>query len=249
MKLTCRIIPFALVWANCVCVWAEDQTAKLPDDGWWIRYSWNEKTEVRGELQEYTEKITCSFVGTATEDSEKCRWVEKKRDWSLGGKDRVSWVKFLVPEKDLIENEKPLERLKRAWVKSGDNDVRAMIIGKDIKPDSNLLRVFPGVWQNTERLEKERVVDYQKGRLTISEARTRTDKTSDTFEIAPGKNLDRTRIEESTVWFDQITSPVYAAASFRIKSYENDLLHYSKEIEMVIEDIGNDAQSKLPDNN
>ncbi len=242
MNVRVAISLFLITWVYDLNTNAEDQTAKLPDDGWWIRYSWNEKTEVNGVFRgEYTEKMTCSLVGTRTEDGEKCRWVELNRVWSLENKERISLYKILIPEKDLLESEKPLGGLKRGWFKNGDFDVRAIKLGQEIKSNSNLLRFFPGRWQKTERLDKARNVDYQKGRLSISEARTRTDKTAITT---------RAQIEESTAWFDPITAPVFSFACFRIKNDENDdKLNFSKEIEMVIEDIGNEAQSKMPDNN
>jgi hypothetical protein len=241
---------FMLAWVFSLNIGAEEKTDKLPNDGWWIRYSWIEKQEVNGKIQEYSEKATYSLVGTTIEGGEKCRWVEDYSVASLRDRQTVVCKKFLVSEKDLLDNEQPLKGLKRAWVKRDDQDVRAMKLGHGITSDSPSLRIFPGVWQNAERLKKERTVDYQKGRLTISEARTQEVKTPINTRLPSlKKRVDSTLIVKSTVWFDPVTSPVFAAASFDVKTYNDNVLESSQDIEMVVEDIGNDAQSKLPENN
>ena len=49
--------------------------------------------------------------------------------------------------------------------------------------------------------------------------------------------------------FDQVTSPVTAAERIQTKDYEKEKLILSREENFVIEDIGSDAKSSLPEIN
>ena len=49
--------------------------------------------------------------------------------------------------------------------------------------------------------------------------------------------------------FDQVTSPVIAAERIQTKNHENEKLILSREENIVIEDIGSDAKSSLPEIN
>ena len=129
---------------------AEEQSSKLPEDGWWIRYSYTDKQDADGQVRqvpEFTQKITYFLVGTVMEDGEKCRWVELKIQTTLRGEEDVNFLRFLVPE------------------------------------------------------------------------------------------------------FDQVTSPVIAAERIQTKDYEKEKLILSREENFVIEDIGSDAKSSLPEIN
>ncbi len=231
--------------------WAQEQSPKLPEDGWWIRYVYTDKQEANGQVREFTEKIIYSLVGTVLEDGEKCRWVELKTQTTLRGEEDVNFLKFLVAEKELMENEQPLEKLKRAWGNSSKRGLRELKLGQGIKSESKFLRIFPGVWQKSERINQERIVDYQKGRLTMLQARKRCATMPINVINAGGlqKTVNRTSIIETTVWFDQVTSPVIAAERIQTKEYEKEKLILSREENIVIEDIGFDAKSSLPEIN
>src|SRR5579872_5962731 len=86
-----------------------DPPATLPADGWWIRYFVT--TKYLGSDDAITMKRTYSLVGTASENGQKCRWVEMKSVETVNGKERIDVLKFLVPEKALLENDKPLDNL------------------------------------------------------------------------------------------------------------------------------------------
>ncbi len=230
---------------------AEEQSSKLPEDGWWIRYCYTDKQEANGQVHEFTQKITYSLVGTVMEDGEKCRWVELKIHTTLRGEEDVVFRKFLVAEKELIENEQPLDKLKRAWGKSSKRGLRELKLGQDVTSDSRYLRIFPGEWQKSERVDQERIVDYQKGRLSMPQARKRNVTMPINVINAGGsqKTVNWTSIIETTVWFDQVTSPVIAAERIQTKEYEKEKLILSREENFVIEDIGSDAKSSLPEIN
>ena len=244
-------ITCGLVVLQCVFGLAEEREVRLHEDGWWVRYASITKQEFNGQVQEYTCKSTYSLVGTVTEDGETCRWIELNTVCKFGEKEHAVISKYLVPEKDLLEHEKPIDKLKRGWVKVNKMDVHAVKAGQEIRPGNWKLSIFPGMWRNAERVKKERVVDYQQGRLTIAEAKTLklTIPVSTVNRPFTQKTEDRKNVVEYTAWFDQMIAPVYVAAKIQTKRYANDKLLDTAEHNIVIEDYGTGAMSKLPDNN
>jgi len=248
MRFRVAISLFVLGWFHGLCAGAEEQKVELPKDGWWIRYVSKTKQESDEQVQEYTCKATYSLVGTMMEGGETCRWVEINSVCSWGEKEHVVSTKLLVPEKDLLEREQPLDALKRAWIKVNKGDLREIKVGQGIRDGNTHLMIFPGMWQKGERVEEERVVDYQQGRLKISEAKSlKVTKTVTT--LVRGKSEDRNLDKEYTVWFDRTTSPAFSAAKIKTKIYANGKLRSTQDDDLFVEDYGTDAKTQLPDNN
>jgi hypothetical protein len=57
------------------------------------------------------------------------------------------------------------------------------------------------------------------------------------------------RVVEYTAWFDQTLSPAFAVAKVKRKFYVDNELKGFVEDDIVVEDYGTDAKSKLPENN
>jgi len=237
-------VAFGFVLIPCLNVLAQEQTTKLPDDGWWIRYFSTRKEEFNRQVKEFTGKFTYSLVGTTVEDGETCRWIELKSVFSSSETENVILWKLLVLEKDLLEREQPLEALKRGWRKVNKLDVEAFKIAPN--PLKTQLMIFPGMWQKVDLVDTEKVVDYQHGRLTIPHARV--------LKLTEPANVNRPRdernvVSEYTTWFDPKIAPVFAAAKFQTKIYVKDELRRTIVDDWVVEDTGTDAKSQLPDNN
>ena len=242
-------IVFGFILIHSLDAQAQEQTTKLPEDGWWIRYLSVKKEKIIGSRdQEFTRKETYSLVGTVKENGETCRWIEVNSVYLAREKENVVIRKFLVPEKDLLERERPHEALKRAWSKVNEFDVREVNVGREINSYDTQLIIFPGMWEKADRVDTEKVVDYQQGRLTILQAGV-LNVTLPVNRSRNGVQLQRKHIIEYTTWFDRKTAPVFSAASIQTKSYRNDELEATFEEEMIIQDSGFDAKSQLPDNN
>ncbi len=242
-------IVFGFILIHGLDALAQEQTAKLPEDGWWIRYLSVKKEKIIGSKdQELTRKKTYSLVGTVMKNGETCRWIEVNSVYLARDKENLVIWKFLVSEKDLLERDQPLEAVKRAWIKVNQFDVRAVNVGREINSLDIQLIIFPGMWQKADRVDTAKVVDYQQGRLTIPQARVRN-VTSPVNRSRNGIKLETKHVIEYTTWFDRKTEPVLSAASIQTKSYRNDELEATFEEEMIIQDTGIDAKSQLPDNN
>src|SRR5262249_46409057 len=105
---------------------AEQPKEKLPDDGWWIRYGGNSKQTANEQVQEHKGQTTYSLVGTVVDGGQTYRWIEHKTISSLEKDDQVTITKFLVPEKDLLESDQPVQHYKRGWIKLNDRPVTAI---------------------------------------------------------------------------------------------------------------------------
>jgi hypothetical protein len=234
----------------CPFVRAEEQAGQLPEDGWWIRYFTTSKLEsISGNVREYTIKATYSLVGTVVENGEKCRWVEVNSIFTRDGKDGLILSKFLISEKDLLESEEPLDTIKRGWFKSGNNDVRAVEAGKGITRYNTRTVIFPGLWHKAEQIDKEQIVDYQQGKFTILEAKTRQ-VTSPTTVVKTGRKvINQKDVVEYTGWFHRTTSPFIAAAKIQTKIYYDDQWNTTFNDDVVLQDYGKGAKSSLPENN
>jgi len=233
---------------------AVDSTTQLPKDGWWVRYF---VTMTREGIEDITTKRTYSLVGTTTENGEKCRWVEIKSVQLINGKEQTNTMKFLIPEKELLDGEKPLESLVRAWRQFDDGPVEEQkfnqplgVAGSVVSADfawGRDLMVFPGPQRKSQlSAEKEkRVIEYQQGRLETGEGRTGQ-------HVAARRALTNGEKQEFTtdftVWNHATVAPACAAMRQRIEYRRNDALIRTITEELVIEDFGMDAKSTLPEN-
>src|SRR5687767_9678292 len=107
MRRTSQSLLAGVCFALASAAGADDPPAAkpaLPKDGAWVRYFGTGK----GELATYDETMTrtYSLVGTKTENGQPCRWVEIKEAVELNAQRYSEVFKFLIPESDLIENEK-----------------------------------------------------------------------------------------------------------------------------------------------
>jgi hypothetical protein len=249
-------VAFGLVLFLNSAAQSEDASATLPDDGWWFRYSVTTKEDREGNTEVSTVKHTYSLIGTATENGEKCRWVEMKIVGYFGGKDRTQIAKLLVPERDLLESEHPLNRLVRGWNKIDDAAARELRVEPpEAGPTGNANRfyemrmlVFPGMRRKLEIADKPKVVDYQRGRIEIPQGLKGKREVKGNGRGRLQNQISKSNTE-FTVWTDPAVPFGFAAATFQNATRIDDVLRVSRDDEWVIDDFGSGAKSELPDNN
>jgi hypothetical protein len=138
----------------------------------------------------------------------------------------------------------------QGWKKLDDIDSRPSNFKQD-NSQIDALAIFPGKWKKAHSINKGKVIDFQQGRLTISEARNLNisipleNKSRSSKRINTQEKMDI----EYMIWFDQATTPVYTAATRKRTSYANEKLQNTTVDEYFVEDYGTGAKSKLPDNN
>jgi len=231
---------------------AEDRSASLPKDGWWVRYF---VVIQREGNEDVTMKRKYSLVGTTTENGERCRWVEIQSVQPIDGQELTDVIKFLIPEKELLENEKPLDSIVRAWRKTNDGPVEEVKFNQPLGVGGSVasadfawghsLLIFPGPQRKSKSVEKKKVVEYQQGRLEVGAGQVGK-------HVATRKALtngEKQEFEtEFTAWNDAAIAPACAAMHSRTEFRRNDLLIQAITEEVVLEDIGVDAKSELPEN-
>jgi hypothetical protein len=249
----CAFAAICLAISIALPAFADEPPAKLPSDGWWVRYFAIEKSQGR---EEWTLKHTFSLVGTTTENDRLCRWVELNSVQVINGTEKREIVKFLVPEQELLGSEKPLDSLVRAWQKLEDGQVELLKFNQPLglpgfAASADFVYgirfvIFPGPQQKSKLIAEERVIDFQRGRLKVAEGR------SGTF-IATRRALTTGQKQtfhlDFTVWNHHDLSPGFVALKSRLELSRDDKVGAAVISEWTVEDFGVDAKSALPDNN
>ncbi len=113
----------ALLGTTPVIGHAEDRPRQLPKDGTWVRYQ-KEVANLANDKKYDEIKVTLSFVGSAVDEGEPCRWLELKAVIPEGRDGAGAYVsKVLVPERELLDSESPFEHARRTWVRRLDGPV------------------------------------------------------------------------------------------------------------------------------
>ena len=171
MRINLPLCCVAFIFSWLSIALSDELPPKLPDDGWWIRYHVVTKEVISGE--ESTEKIRYALVGTFEEGGKKCRWLEMRVEQENDPDTKISIFKFPIPEKELLESEKPLETVVRKWHKH--DDMQAVqdeyVPGQLDLTFGHFVLFFPGPQKKSKPVEKARTTEYQRGRLEITEGR------------------------------------------------------------------------------
>lgn len=178
-RLPAANIGLAALFVVCtaVVVGGEDRPRELPKDGSWVRWQCEYRLQ-EGKPIDFV--VTLSLVGSAVEDDQPCRWLEVKQEFRIEGEvaARVGVEKILVPEEKLLNDERPLDYVRRLVIRRRDGTIQS-IEGKDI-PDrvslaswQEFLLWAPGMRKGTSvEADQSKDVKYQQGSLARSEARS-----------------------------------------------------------------------------
>ena len=145
---------------------AGDVKPKLSPDGSWTRYYVVQKQDSGREI---IFRLTIRSVGRVRKDGRWHRWIEYEAKYREIGRPYIH--KFLISEKALIGSEKPMEHV----VKYLYRDAEGLVTAGDTAFARHFGMPFlflPGTLKKTKTVKESRTVDYQKGRLTISTARS-----------------------------------------------------------------------------
>lgn len=150
---------------------ADDPPPALPKDGTWTKY-YAILHRDDGVESRWTNKI--SFVGGEQWNGEPCRWVEFEE--VLDGQDKPLQInKFLVPEKDLLQSEWPLDSVKR-WISKRQDQITVQ--KEDFLDRAGLwgmsLVFLPGSLKETKTIAESKQIDYQAGKLSLEKGRQGT---------------------------------------------------------------------------
>lgn len=238
MRYIVSLFCFALIASGAS---AGEEPAALPKDGTWIRYTVTSRKDAVEESRTY------ALVGTKIDSGRVCRWVEIRQVFASPQGERVVVLKFLVPEKDLLENDRPLEGLVRSWRKSDDEPAEAT---RDavLAPGylfARMFMIFPGVQKKAQSIDEPRTVDYQTGQFKIPNGRSGQVVT--TRKAATAAETQTLR-QDFRVWFDPAVPLGPAEWQEDLTLLRDDNPSSPVQSTFVIQDFGTDAKTALPDN-
>ncbi len=248
----CLVIILLVGW-YLVPVLAEDRPRELPKDGTWVR--WQVETEFRDEKRSAL-TVTLSLVGTVVEDGERCRWLERKQEIREGQHaGTVSVARVLIPEKDILTAEHPLDRARRLVVRRPDGSAQRFEDKDKVtrNPESweELLLWTPGMLKGSSvENGQKKDIEYQHGRLASAQGQSATRKyRSDSEQLGTGAKFQTTIELEHTTW--QHPDLPFGFAEARIVSHQsvNDIKGGRSLKIYRLQDVGTDAKTEIPDQN
>jgi len=250
-------LAFGLVTASIAipkATHAEDETARKPADGSWVRYQVEQKLNDERKIDV---TITASLVGTVIEEGLTYRWLEYKTVTRKAPDTEETYVnKILVPEEDLFESSKPFERVRRMWGwNSRLSKEPGLVPSRILKSKSypwdfmeERLLWTPGMLKAARPLEGEpKIVEYQRGQLKC----TRAYSGELTHELpAPAKTPDLKIINKRkyTLWLHPDVPFGFTEARIEIERITTRTQPAGATL-FRLQDFGSDAKSALPDSN
>jgi hypothetical protein len=236
----------AIGW-NSAAGRCEDRQRELPGDGAWAQYQWDWHRLDNGQKMSAT--VTLSMVGVVVEKEEPCRWVELKYVIPEGDEKGTLIEKLLIREKDLFKSANPMEHVLRTWVRFNDEPVRRkeshenndMAIGP-------MLLWTPGVLKSASRTGPTKDIEYQRGRLEAAHSWTgkmilpESDQSGNVVLRRSRKFTLRVHDEQSIGFAEaEVQDDVYNADMTALRSQQVGIY--------LLQDMGTDAKSALPDSN
>ncbi|MBI3862394.1 MAG: hypothetical protein HY290_10915 [Planctomycetia bacterium] len=193
---------------------------------------------------------TISLVGTATENDQRCRWVEIK-SVAFDAKNnpvRTHVTKLLIPESEMLKSKDPLKNAVRGWVRVNDQPPSPM---KPIAWDPGLfvgecLSWLPGVRIQLREVDQPRDVAYQRGTIQAAKAFSGTRE----YTKADRQELGEVRWKSRfTLWHHADLTCGFAHAVIEAEKWIGNERDGKVVITYFLEDGGKDGKSGLPDNN
>lgn len=215
----------------------------LPKDGSWTKYLMEMKSEAPAG-REMSATFTIKSVGAGTEDGKKCRWIEIDVQGEQNGKQRHEIMKMLVNEKYLKPGSKEAPEIIRGWKSKGDKGEVKELSDRERNPNGKMAMFFGGRRKDVKKLKKTKVVDYQKGKLKLTEGTT--GKFEPEEPNAPkGYKFDVTQ----SVWTHKSVPFGTAAMEIHMVVKVKDKVRQDMTIKFTLVDHGKGAKSGLPDKN
>lgn len=233
------------VWFSANSTHADGLIHKLPADGSWARYDlqWHGPAPTGGLAVLRTGSMTVSSVGQSVIDGDQCRWIEIRSASERDGREVVSVLKMLIPEKFLLAGMNPLAHVVKAWsrhaaVNGGAPQPITDFTGEQARPIRALSDMFVGMPAEVRMLDEESIEIKKLGKLKCP-------------GIAARHILTRGNLEST---FDYEVR-LHDKAPFGVVMFSSASIHKEGGLTKIpahltvlrLTDFGTDAQSDLPD--
>ena len=250
MKSMISTVAFlALISLSNVAHSAGGLIQKLPKDGEWATYYFEMKGMAQQQTQTMTGTFTIKSVGSVMENGEKCRWIEiEMKGVEEGteegeGKQQTHITKVLVREKDFAPGSKTGGKILRGWKKDSVKADIKELSEFEKKGQSRMGMLFGGNRKDVKVLKKEKVVNYQKGRLKIAQGTIGKLEMKFTENAPKGFKYDVTQ----SVWPHKKVPFGTAAMELQMKVSFNGITAMDMKMTFTFQNHGTGAKSLFPD--
>lgn len=241
------VVGFLLVSTATVSISCADELRPtLPENGTWVRYQVD--TERLGVFKR-SRQFLLSVVGRELQNEEACLWLELKKTGKFvadGDEETHIW-KLLVREKDLLENDKPLENVIRVWHRFNANPPELCLPEHFRVGFDESFMWTPGVVKNAKTIVDAKEVDYQKGRLKIENSLAGS---IGHVQRNSFGDITMTWTLDFRTWLHTDIPVGSAAAEITYKAFDGDMNIVATSIsKFLLQDAGTGAKTALPECN
>lgn len=245
MKAMCISAVLTLLVMGPSSIRADGIIHKLPSDGSWVEFH-VETTEMDAnnpnDVKRATGTLTISSVGSETVDEKKCRWIEIHGTIKQENRTQEEQftLKILIPEKHLKKGGNPGTNILRGWRKIGRGEKEGNVKKLDVSDPGSLSWVIDGLLagpsKETKKIEPK-TIEFQNGRLQCPGL------TGPFVYFVKVENEKREISGTTTTRFHEKIPFGVASLEVKTKELSGDLI----EMNLVLNDFGKGAKSRLPD--
>jgi len=216
----------------------------LPKDGTWTKYYMEMKAE-SPRMMEMSGEFTIKSVGKVTEDGKSCRWIEIEMQGEEAGKKKHHVIKFLISEESFKPGSKKAPEILRGWKREdADSEVKE-IDEMEKNPNGMMAIFFGGNRKDVKKLKDAKAIDYQKGKLKI------TDGTAGKLSLDLGANAPQGIKYDVTqsLWTHKSVPFGTAAMELKMVITIKDKVASNMKMKFTVQNHGTGAKSLLPEKN
>jgi hypothetical protein len=246
------LVVFAVYLRSASALHADGLLYRLPKDGTWVRYSAKQIIAFpeQGKVEKMTAEgtLTLASVGQATVKGEACRWIEvvTQAKPSTGGGEVKSIFKALIPERHLKTGGSPLMHWIKGWAKFGDQEPQELT--KELLSNSamTLNIIASGPLQDSKPL-KRKVIETKLGKLTCEGVSGQLILKGASVSVKNGEVTRRDmKLSVENYFSDKVPFGV-AFSRMRAGVDMGEMPATLLEAEFILQAVGTDAKSQLPD--
>lgn len=236
-----RVLLIGIVlWMGTEPVGAGGVFQQLPKDGSWAEYY----LQFTMRDQETTGSLRVRSVGQQQFNGQTCRWLELELKVPEGADIEPGLVKMLVPEQAITAEESIQENILKGYYRDGEGRVNPF-------SDLNKLnyafftQFCTGGLENVKKEPIDKSLDFQKGKLELTERIKGTASATLVVSLKPGMVTWRVESDYNLILHEKVP---FGLASSKVKH----VLHIKDkqrplEVKLTLTDYGNDAKSALPE--
>jgi len=248
MRTTLAVIALWLCGAGTAR--AGGLVSRLPEDGSWARFTATETFTFPGKAKKEAVEgtFTLASVGRVTVDGEECRWIELVIQAKVPGTDQETEQVFkgLIPEKHLQKGGDPAKHWIKGWMKLANQPPQQLTKEQLALPGMKLNLFVAGPLQDHKPLPKK-TIETKLGKLECEGIAGTYVLKDASVSVKNGQVTKKDGLVLMESYFHE-KAPFGVVWSHIQIIVEGGGLPPSGDSVLLLDAVGKDAKSKLPDN-